>query len=78
MTRQEANREIVKLLSDAVEIFPDMRMGQLLAMLRIVTHTRPVSQKGADMYDVDWKDEFYLESKELLQRMKNQHFNAEE
>jgi hypothetical protein len=70
MTRLEANRELLKILTEAVEKFPDGRFGQILSMLRMVTHTRPVSQKTADSYQVEWKDEFYLESKELLTRVK--------
>lgn len=71
MSRQEANKEIAKMISDAVEIFPTLRMGQILAMLRVVTHTRPVRQKTADDYDIGWRDEFYLESEELLIRMRS-------
>lgn len=30
MTRQQANREILRRLADAVELYPDLRFNQLL------------------------------------------------
>lgn len=35
MTRQEANWEIIQLLSDLVEEFPEWRFGQLLVNARV-------------------------------------------
>jgi len=61
MTRQEANREIVRRLSNWVEIYPDLRFSQVLYGAGVVKD-HPVGING-------WADDFYLESTELLKRM---------
>jgi hypothetical protein len=71
MDRLSANRKLVQIISEAIEEYPDVRFGQVLTALRIVTHTRPVSQETADNHQLEWKDEFYLESSELLERVEN-------
>ena len=38
MTRQEANREIVRILSAVVEDAPEQRFGQILANLGIINY----------------------------------------
>ena len=68
--RQEFNREILEILIEAVEKNPQLRFGQIMSMLRTVTHSRPMSQQTADQCDAHWRDEFYLESEVLLERMR--------
>ena len=65
MTRLEANRELVAKLLLLVEEYPDARFGQILRNAGFVRELRPVSPDVG----VDWKNEFYLESKELLARV---------
>lgn len=61
MTRQEANRELVDILSELVEKHPDMRFGQLLEYASIV-RTRHLGPG-------DWQNEFYMEPQKLLERV---------
>ena len=66
MTRLEANRELVAILAEAVEEYPDLRFGQLLLSL-------DVNQRFID-HDTDhiWTiDEVYKESENLLERVKH-------
>jgi len=35
MTRQEANRELLKLISNRIEEFPDQRLNQIIVNLKI-------------------------------------------
>ena len=53
--RQEANREIVSILTAFVELFPDQRFNQLLTNLDVVTV----------------EDDYNTESEELLKRIRN-------
>jgi hypothetical protein len=61
MTRQEANKEILKILEDYVNKYPDWRFGQILVNSNVVTviHT----SNGSVCYDL-----FYEESKVTLER----------
>lgn len=61
MTRQEANRELVDILSELVEKHPDMRFGQLLSYAEVV--------KTKLLEPGDWRNEFNLESDKLLERV---------
>lgn len=63
MTRQESNRQIVLIFSALIEHYPDMRFGQLMDFAGMV-----LAGKSSD--GQMWKDEFYLESDQLLQRIK--------
>lgn len=60
MTRLEANREILAILSDFIEGCTDQRFSQILVNLNIVE----MDSLGT------WRDEFYLESSKLLERVK--------
>ena len=60
MTRQEANREILKLLSEVVENQPDWRFGQILINMNVLTR--------CDF--VKCMDPFYEESIKTLENMK--------
>jgi hypothetical protein len=55
MTRLEANREIIRLLTEYMEKYPDMRFSQLLYNLDIV---------------YPWRDEYNVESECILTRMR--------
>ena len=60
MNRQYANLKILAKLKNWVDAYPDFRFGQILLASRIVEELDvPTS----------WKDEFYLESDKLLDRM---------
>lgn len=61
------NREIVKILAETIELYPDSRFGQLLLSSNIVRATK---QGPNDFSDPTWQDEFYTESNELLNRLK--------
>jgi hypothetical protein len=64
MTRQEANREILKQLSKAVKANTDQRFGQLLRNLGLVTEVR--NGEGTPTH---WINEFNTESVAILERM---------
>lgn len=61
MTRQEANRRIIRLLSYYVDIDPDMRFCQLLYNLGVVEDD-PCNSNA-------WVDEYYTESVDTLEGM---------
>lgn len=63
--RQNSNREIMKILSDAIEKNPDLRFGQLLVCLDIVEG----QFKEEHIYRI--RDPFYEESVDTLDRIKN-------
>lgn len=65
--RLECNRELLAILSDYLEENPDMRFSQALINLNIVQE-QPDGHLGYERFS--WKDEFYLESVELLWRVK--------
>jgi hypothetical protein len=60
MTRLEANREILNLLYQYIERYPDQRFSQVLL------NTDVVEMHGAGL----WRDEYYKESTEILTRMR--------
>lgn len=64
MSRLEANREILRILSERVEALPDVRFGQLLRNLTMV-----LERVDTTTGEIVWKDEFYLESADLLKRI---------
>jgi len=59
MTRKEANVRIVEILTNAIEMYPDQRFGQIMRNLDVIE----------EINESVWKDEFYLESEELLERV---------
>ena len=61
MNRQEANREILNLLSAAVEQYPDQRFHQILQNLHINLR---------DVTEFKCLDQFYEESEDTLDRIK--------
>lgn len=61
--RQEANRQILAVLANYIESYPDIRFSQALSNLGIV-------KQGGD-YSVGsyWRDEYYVEPYEILKRL---------
>ena len=66
MKRMDYNTEIINIISDAVNKYPDMRFGQILVNLNII-------QYEGNTYDdvLITKDPFNVESKKMLQNIKN-------
>lgn len=70
MNRQEANKQIVKRITDMVENQPDMRFHQILNSLGINEMDYPKKPDGTkDHENGFYKDFFYEESVETLKRM---------
>ena len=66
--RQAANREIIEILSDMVERYPDLRFGQILAITEAIQYV-PDSRPYIDTVDV--KDPFNEESVDMWIRMRD-------
>lgn len=60
-SRQEVNRELVKILNDAVEKFPDWRFGQILFNYNFITRKH-------SSFDIE--DPFYEESQETFDKLR--------
>ena len=69
MTRQEANREILKLISDEVERFPDGRFHQILYNMYI-NEMDPEFKDGRPTGLLIPRDLHHEESKKTLERIK--------
>lgn len=65
--RQIANREIVKILSDMVDRYPELRFGQILAITEAIEYI-PDARPYIDTVDV--KDPFNDESVDMFIRMR--------
>lgn len=71
--RQSANREILNILKQYVEKYPELRFGQILAIARIIEY----GYKDVDGYKFEIpieivKDPFNEESTQTLNRVKEQ------
>ena len=69
MTRQEANRELLKILEQTIESQPDIRFSQALrnaGFVKEVVFESPSSRWENVIY---WQDEFNLEPQVLLTRV---------
>ncbi len=62
MTRQKANKEIIKLLDNIIDEVPDWRFGQILYNLGLVTNN-----------EGEVIDPFYIESKESLKILQEKY-----
>lgn len=62
MKRQTANKKLLAILNEFVDNYPDLRFGQLMHVLDIV-------KQDADPTKI--KNEFYMESRALLTRVKS-------
>lgn len=72
--RQQANRDILAILSKIVEEWPSARFSQILHTYKLVVNSESRAHSAGD---IEWKDEFYLESEKLLLRVKEE-INARE
>jgi hypothetical protein len=66
--RHSANREIIEILSDMVERYPDLRFGQILSITGAIQYV-PDSRPYIDTVDV--KDPFNAESVDMWIRMRD-------
>ena len=66
--RHSANREIIEILSDMVERYPDLRFGQILAITEAIQYV-PDSRPYID--NVDVVDPFNEESVDMWIRMRD-------
>lgn len=66
--RHSANREIIEILSDMVERYPDLRFGQILSITEAIQY---VPDSRPYIYTVDVKDPFNEESVDMWIRMRD-------
>ena len=73
--RQQANRDILAHLSTLVELYPDLRFGQILAISNAIQYEHCAKQnlvcRDPDPYIEVVKDPFGEESTVTLQRVAN-------
>lgn len=50
LSRQEHNKEIMDILSEYVEQYPNLRFGQLLAVAGVITYN-PIQMGGVETVD---------------------------
>ena len=62
MTRQEYNKQILFILEEIVDKYPDLRFGQILANAEIITYKN-------DYDEIVPRDPFYEESEITWKRM---------
>jgi hypothetical protein len=70
--RQDANLNILSHLAILARTCPDLRFGQLLAMVDVVVVRQAAvgdPATGGLVVEAFWKNEFYLESVELEKRV---------
>lgn len=69
--RLECNRKLVRKLLNIVEEYPDLRFSQILQNFDFVTpvEVTEVGRGGRETTSLVWRDEFYLESNELVKRV---------
>ena len=73
--RQAANREIIEILSDIVERYPELRFGQILAISNVIQYEHCAKQnltsRNHNPYIEVVKDPFHEESIDMLTRVRN-------
>lgn len=67
--RQQANRDILAHLYTLVELYPDLRFGQILAISNVIQYEH--ISCDSDQYVEVVKDPFNEESVETLRRVSN-------
>ena len=68
--RQSANREIIGILSDMVERYPDLRFGQILAITETIQY-KTVNKVGAlGSHVIETADPFNEESVDMWLRIR--------
>jgi hypothetical protein len=65
MSRLEANKKLVKLLSDLVDSNPDQRFSQILRNYGFIKEDRPARPEMC----ISIQNEFYVESDKILERV---------
>lgn len=69
--RQSANREIIEILSDMVERYPDLRFGQILTITEAIQY-KTVNRAGAlGAHVIEPVDPFNEESVDMWIRMRD-------
>ncbi len=66
MNRQIANEDLLKELEQLIKKYPDQRFSQILSNYGFIKPQRPTKDLGR----ISWQNEFYVESEELLERVK--------
>lgn len=61
-----SNIELIEILTEYVNMYPDMRFGQILQNFGFIKPNRPANPERM----IDWQNEFYVESDEILKRVK--------
>lgn len=75
--RQQSNAELLQIIGEAVMKYPDLRFGQILAMLDIIQY-KTVNKTGAlGTHVIETVDPFYEESVDMLTRVKNKIQNLD-
>ena len=69
--RQSANREILDVLKQYVEKYPELRFGQILTIAKVIEYER-VTEIWSPMVESRVKDPFNEESIHTLDRVKEQ------
>ena len=79
--RQAANREIIEILSDIVERYPELRFGQILAISNVIQYEHCAKQNlvshNHNPYVEVVKDPFHEESIDMLTRVRNKIQNLD-
>jgi hypothetical protein len=70
MTRQEANREILRVLAQEIEKFPDGRFHQILQNLNIIETEVEFDRDGKPTGQLRIIDQYHEESTKTLERIK--------
>lgn len=71
MARRSANRDLVATLTSLMQMYPDMRFGQLLESFGFVQ--LGTVQQDLNMYpELVWKRDIHLEPTALLERVREQ------
>ena len=69
--RHSANREIIEILTDMVERYPDLRFGQILAITEAIQY-KPINKVGAlGAHVIEPVDPFNEESVDMWIRMRD-------
>lgn len=66
MTRLDCNKDLLALLEDLIDAYPDQRFSQILQNYGFIKPGRPVKDPGR----IYWQNEFNIEPDELLERVK--------
>lgn len=69
--RFECNMVLIDILKEYLKEHKDIRFSQALSNLDFVKKVQHTNECGDEGFEYQyWKDEFYLESKDLLKRIK--------